>query len=130
MFLTKVLCQIRILENILKKRSCYKADTFEKQGYAYFCGDIVYQFKVDMTDEEAAKVSMLCALSREVLELAINGKNAGKLLWKPYRFDVKGLFREGTNEVTLKATVPMWNLFCDRGEEIPLGLCAAPWLEA
>ena len=100
-----------------------------EQGFPKVCGQTAYTFRVDLSAEEAAKTVAVSVESLDAAELFVNGVSAGVRLWAPYRFDTAGLFRAGENSIEVRLTLPMHNLWCTSGEEIAMGLLAAPKLE-
>ena len=115
--------------NILRKRSGYQAAPINEQGHPRFCGSGSYFFKTNLTAEEAETVAAVSIDSLDAAELIVNGVSAGTMLWKPYRYQTAGLFKEGENVLEFKMTLPMHNLFCADNDYIPVGLTGAPVLE-
>ena len=115
-------------ETICAKRSTYRFDLLNKQGYTDFCGDAAYSFNVNLTAEEAEQAAFLKVETREATELFVNGVSAGVRLWAPQRFNVKGLLKEGENTLSIKTTIPMWNHFNVKEEAMDIGLLSAPKL--
>ena len=40
----------------------------------------------------------------DIAEVLINGISAGKILWRPYRFDITKLCKPGSNDIKLRLT--------------------------
>ncbi|MBE6929294.1 MAG: hypothetical protein E7463_03350 [Ruminococcaceae bacterium] len=116
-------------KDIMAKREVYEALPVNRQGYPRFCGDAVYHFEVELSEEQAAQSEFVTLDTREAAELFVNGESVGVRLWAPYRFDTAGLFKAGKNTVCVRLTMPMWNHFCRQGDEIDVGLLGAPKLE-
>jgi len=114
---------------ICAKRASYLADPVNKQGYSSFYGEMKYIFKAELTKDEAAQTAFINVETRDAAELFVNGKSAGVRLWAPQRFNVEGMLKAGENEITVKSTIPMWNLFRMTAEQMDSGLVGAPVLE-
>ena len=108
------------------KRSRYTAAPINTQGYERFTGEIVYSFRIRLTPEQASQAAYCTLDTREAAELFINGVSAGVRLWAPNQYPAAGLFRAGDNEITVRATIPMWNLFCAPGKQIDVGVTGVP----
>jgi len=115
--------------SILKKRESYLAAPTEAQGYPQLCGAGSYTFTAELGAKEAEEAAAVSVESLDACELFVNGVSAGTRLWAPYRFDTRGLFREGANTLELRLTLPMHNIFCEPDERIAVGLAGAPRLE-
>ncbi len=116
-------------KSILNKRKGYLAQPINEQGHPRVCGSGSYFFKTNLTAEEAEAVAAVSIDSLDAAELIVNGVSAGTALWKPFRYQTAGLFKEGENVLEFKMTLPMHNLFCTDGDEMPIGLTGAPVLE-
>ncbi len=96
-----------------------------RQGRPQFCGGATYSFELEIAPADAGKRAELELETRDAAEVAVNGKTAGVKLWAPFRFDVSGLLRPGTNRFEVNVTVPMENLF---GGDMDVGLLSQPRL--
>jgi len=115
---------------VYAKRRSYTAAPVNRQGYERFCGEIIYTFKVKLTEEEAQQAAFCTVETREAAEMIVNGKSAGVRLWAPNRYRTEGMFKAGENEIAVKAVIPMWNLFCGSTREvIDVGITGAPVIE-
>ena len=115
---------------VYAKRKAYTAAPLNKQGYDRFCGEITYTFKVNLTAEEAQQAAFCTVATREAAEMFVNGKSAGVRLWAPNRYKTECMFKAGENEIAVKATIPMWNIFRGTNEEmIDVGITGAPVIE-
>jgi hypothetical protein len=57
---------------------------------------------------------------RDVAEVRLNGREAGRRLWAPYRFRVSEFLHEGENTISIKITNTMFNLL--EGIQQPSGV--------
>ena len=116
-------------KSIFATRSSHTASPVNTQGNPRFCGEATYHFNVTLTAKEAEEAAFLTADTREAMELFINGVSAGIRMWNPQKFNVEGMLKEGENKISLKLTLPMWNLLNAKGDELEVGLLSAPVIE-
>ncbi|MBQ2756472.1 MAG: hypothetical protein IJF27_07345 [Oscillospiraceae bacterium] len=116
-------------KTMLKRRSSYVAAPVNGQGCMDFCGSANYRFTAELTAEEVAEAAFVSVETRDATELFVNGVSAGVRLWAPHSFNVEGMLKEGRNELVFRSTVPMWNMLCECGEEMDIGLLGAPRIE-
>lgn len=94
--------------SIVKQNKTVEDGAIAQQGYPFFAGSMTFKKTVSLTAKEAkaaeVKFSALCS---NVTDIKVNGKQAGKILWKPYSADLTGLLREGENEfeITVKGNL-------------------------
>lgn len=83
----------------------------ETQGYPFFAGSITLSKTVTLSSGEAENAVLEFAkLPSIVTDISVNGKDAGKLMWKPYRLDLSHFMRPGENEVKITMTGSLRNL--------------------
>ena len=63
-----------------------------------------------MLDEAENAVMEFARLPSIVTDVRINGKDAGKIMWTPYRLDLTGLANVGENEIQITLTGSLRNL--------------------
>lgn len=85
--------------------------SLEKQGYPFFAGSITLCKNTVLSQEEISDAVMEFAkLPSIVTAVEINGKNAGKILWKPYKIDIADYLKTGENEIKITLTGSLRNL--------------------
>lgn len=90
---------------------------WEKQGYPYFTGDGVYRFAKSVTGMEySAKVQMWDKAVLEVksdcaVDVYVNDKFAGSILWAPAEIDITEHLHTYVNQIRLVFTSTHANLF-------------------
>jgi hypothetical protein len=72
--------------------------------------DYYYSIELEQTGEQ-----MILDLGKvhDMAEVWINGKSAGKRLWKPYRYDLASLVKEGTNTLRIRVGNQVDNYFAN-----------------
>ena len=93
----------------IRMRKLASLSGMDQEGIRYFSGTATYSISF-----KAAKVGDRCLLDlgdvRNIAEVKLNGKELGTLWKAPYRVDVSGILRKGTNELEVKVT----NLWVNR----------------
>ncbi len=84
-------------------------NNIEQQGFPFFAG------KITLKKTFEAKKGENCLLklnqkSANVVSVAINGKNAGNILWKPYSLDISDLIVDGENLIEIELVSSLRNL--------------------
>ena len=76
----------------------------------YFSGTAICQstLKLGKFDKQHA-YRMNVPLLNTVAEVIVNGKSAGTIWCSPYKIDVTGLLRRGTNQIELRIANCLWN---------------------
>ncbi len=81
------------------------------QGFPFFAGSMTFRKVIPLTAEEAATarfaVDRLCST---VTEVAVNGEQAGNILWRPYALDIAPYCHAGENTVDVTVTGNLRNL--------------------
>ena len=93
----------------------------ETQGYPFFAGSITLQKSIVLSGDEAKGAYIgFSRLPGIVTDISVNGKSAGKIMWKPYSADISDLAREGENDIKITLTGSLRNLLgpfhLDEGE--------------
>jgi hypothetical protein len=88
-------------------------------GVKYFSGVATFETRFRVSREESRNRSMMLDLGKvgDVAEVLVNGKTAGSAWKAPYRVNVGGLLRPGTNRLTVRVA----NLWVNRliGDQQP-----------
>ncbi len=70
-----------------------------------FSGTLRYRTTIAVSPEDAALPALLdLGEVYEIAEVTLNGRNLGARICPPYRFEVTGLLRAGTNEMQIDVT--------------------------
>lgn len=81
------------------------------QGFPFFAGRIRLSQRVALAADELAGRSLrLERLGATVTAVFVNGRPAGKILWRPYEVSLDGLLREGDNVIEVELTGTLRNL--------------------
>ena len=93
----------------------------QTQGYPFFAGSITLCKNITLSKDEAQNaVIEFSKLPDIVTKVSVNGKDAGKIMWKPYRLDISDFVKEGENEIEITLTGSLRNLLgpfhLDEGE--------------
>lgn len=81
------------------------------QGYPFFAGEVTFKKVINLSKDELANRSIEFAKRcSSVTSVKINGKDAGKILWQPYKLSVGDLLKEGDNEIEITVTGTLRNL--------------------
>lgn len=80
----------------------------ENTGVKYFSGTSTYHKQIEASPEwfkDDAKLWLDLGKVREIAEVTLNGKPVGGILWKPpFKVDVSGLLKPGSNQLEIKVT--------------------------
>lgn len=87
---------------IANPRTIIKPYSYNHQGYRYFSGTAVYRSRFTLS--EGFTGVNLELDTADIAEVLINGISAGKILWRPYRFDITKLCKPGSNDIKLRLT--------------------------
>jgi hypothetical protein len=92
--------------------SSLQTGSWTEQGYPFYSGTGEYTARITIPEGYLKdRQFLLCVdCGKDVLEVVVNGREAGRRLWAPYKLDVSGLLREGENIISLKITNTMFNL--------------------
>ncbi|MBE6728193.1 MAG: hypothetical protein E7562_06075 [Ruminococcaceae bacterium] len=85
--------------------------SLEIQGYPFFAGSITLCKKISLSEDEAENaVIKFSKLPSIVTDVCVNGKDIGKIMWKPYSLDISEYVRAGENEIKITLTGSLRNL--------------------
>jgi hypothetical protein len=112
---------------IAAPRTTVQPAPWTAQGYPFFSGRAVYRrrFALPATFAEQ-RVFLEPELADDVLEMIVNGQQAGVRLWAPYAAEITDLLQPGENMVELRVANTLVNLL--EAVERPSGLTGAPRL--
>ncbi|MGF7034833.1 hypothetical protein J2T17_005802 [Paenibacillus mucilaginosus] len=95
----------------------------EWEGMAHYSGTVVYECSLRLDGRAAggnAKIVLDLGEAHELVRVWVNGREAGAVMWSPYRFQVGELLHEGDNELTVAVTNTLANRY--DGQSLPSGL--------
>ena len=72
---------------------------WEDAGLGSFSGAVHYHRDIDLADPTTVVLDL--GTVRGTAEVHVDGRPAGVRIWSPYRFDLTGLVRDGTNSITV-----------------------------
>ncbi|GAB1510604.1 glycosylhydrolase-like jelly roll fold domain-containing protein [Actinophytocola sp. KF-1] len=72
---------------------------WEDLGLGSFSGAVGYHRDLDLSNPGTVVLDL--GAVRGTAEVHVNGRPAGVRIWSPYRFDLTGLVRDGTNSITV-----------------------------
>jgi hypothetical protein len=97
------------------------------QGYPFFSGRAVYRRTFDLPHAfTGQRVFLEPEMADDVLEVVVNGQQAGVRLWAPYAVEITDLLQAGENTLELRVANTLVNLL--EATERPSGLTGAPRL--
>jgi hypothetical protein len=97
------------------------------KGFPFFSGTIVYSADVSVPAPYAGgRIVLEAECGDDVLEVCVNGAEAGVLPWHPYRIDITEHLRVQGNQISLKVTNTLINML--EGVRRPSGLRTVPRL--
>lgn len=84
--------------------------TWQEQGFPYYSGTAIYSTEFSIP-EYKGKHYLKIDCHGEVVEVKINGKNAGVRARSPFNFDLTGYLKQGYNSLEIKLTNSLASLF-------------------
>ena len=84
----------------------FQLQSWTKTGLAYFSGTAIYEktFSLPQTFSSVERVVLDLGKVSSVAKVQINGREAGTLIWRPYRLDITSLLKPGENRVRIWVT--------------------------
>lgn len=108
-------------------RNTLQPASWTSQGYPFYSGRGVYRRSFEIPAGFAGKrVFLEPEMADDVLEVTVNGVQAGIRLWEPYGMEVSDLLQAGKNVLVLRVANTLVNLL--EAVERPSGLAGAPRL--
>ncbi|MGN0202344.1 MAG: glycosyl hydrolase [Candidatus Cryptobacteroides sp.] len=105
------------VENASKGFTLVKAEalglgSWRSQGYPFYAWDVAYSKKWEIEDPSASYTLAAGSWEGTVASVYVNGEKAGIIYSAPYEIPVrKGLLRKGTNEIEIRVTGSIRNLY-------------------
>lgn len=114
-------------EVIAKPITTLTKGSWTEQGFPYFSGTGTYTSKIHLPEDyNDQRVFLELEVGDDVVDVTVNGKAVGTILWHPYRLELTEFLQAGENEIAISVTNTLINLF--EGKKRPGGLFAAPKL--
>ena len=84
----------------------FQLQSWSKTGLAYFSGTAIYEknFSLPQTFSSVGKIVLDLGKVSSVAKVQINGRDAGILIWSPYRLDITSLLKPGENQLRIWVT--------------------------
>lgn len=82
-------------------------DKISRQGFPFFAGSITVEKEFDAADGEVIDFEK-CGIN--VVKARVNGIDAGKFMWEPYRTEISDFVHEGKNTIELTLINNLRNL--------------------
>ncbi len=79
-------------------------------GYPFYSGSAIYSSEFDLSDIDDSRYFLCFSDLHDIAEVEINGKKAGKILWKPYEVEITDFIKKGKNNVSIKVTNSIYNM--------------------
>ncbi|MBE6197893.1 MAG: hypothetical protein E7141_04365 [Rikenellaceae bacterium] len=84
--------------------------SWHKQGAPFYGWDVAYSRSFELP-HEGSKIVKLGSWKGTVCEVWINGEKAGAILTKPYTLDITRYAKEGSNNIEVRCTGSLYNLY-------------------
>jgi hypothetical protein len=112
---------------IVEPRRTIAPAPWTEQGYPYYSGRGLYRRTVSLPAEVGGqRIFLEPAMDDDVLEVLVNGRQAGVRLWAPYTVEITDLLQPGENVLELRVANTLVNLL--EATARPSGLAGAPRL--
>lgn len=85
--------------------------SWKEQGMPCYPWDIAYSKKYTVEDTATTRYLSLGKWNGSVSQVYVNGKKAGVIAYKPYRFDITPYLTEGDNDIEVRVIGSLHNLF-------------------
>lgn len=84
----------------------FELQSWSKTGLAYFSGTAIYEksFSLPQTFSSAGKIVLDLGNVSSVAKVQVNGRDAGTIIWSPYRLDITSLLQPGENRLRIWVT--------------------------
>ncbi|NLJ44719.1 MAG: hypothetical protein GX431_13755 [Bacteroidales bacterium] len=101
--------------------------SWKEQGFPFYSWNFVYSKEFRVEDPEGEYIIELGKWSGTVSEVEVNGEKAGFIGFPPYRLDLTGKLRKGSNIISVSVTGSLKNLMGPHFNDPAPGL-VSPWL--
>lgn len=79
-------------------------------GYPYYSGSAIYRASFVLPEIEKIRYFLCFNGLYDIAQVEINGKDAGKILWKPYELEITDFVKKGENHLSIKVTNSIYNM--------------------
>ena len=88
-----------------------KVGDWTKQGYPFYSGTGIYSKEINIPEKYMdGKLFLRADCGEDVLEISINGNEPVIVPWHPYKVDITGMVKPGSNTITIKVTNTLINI--------------------
>ncbi len=88
-----------------------KIGDWTKQGYPFYSGTGKYTAEINIPEKYTdGKLFLEAECGEDVLEISINDSEPIIVPWHPYKADISGMIRAGSNTITIKVTNTLINI--------------------
>ena len=88
-----------------------KVGDWTKQGYPFYSGTGIYSTEINIPEKYIdGKLFLQADCGEDVLEISINGNEPVIVPWHPYKVDITGMVKPGSNTITIKVTNTLINI--------------------
>lgn len=96
---------------ITSKPDKLKVGDWTKQGYPFYSGTGTYSTEMNIPEKyTVGKLFLQADCGEDVLEVSINGNEPVIIPWHPYKVDITGMVRPGSNTFVFKVTNTLINI--------------------
>jgi hypothetical protein len=97
---------------MVPRANVLQTGSWTEQGYPFYSGTGVYTSHITVPGEylDNRELFLCIDCGRDIAEVRLNGRDAGRRLWAPYRFKVSELLQKGENSISVRITNTMFNL--------------------
>lgn len=110
---------------LIRPAATAQPGSWVEQGYPFYSGVGIYRRRFTVSGRAPEMRHFLeIPMRDDCVQVTVNGRPAGVLLWPPYTAEVTDLIRDGENEVELRVANTLSNLL--NADRRPSGLAGAP----
>jgi hypothetical protein len=96
---------------IVEEPSELATGSWLEQGYPFYSGMTTYRTVFDAPPDGKRTFLRLMRPSGIMYKVRVNGRPAGKILWRPYEIELTSLLRSGKNELEIEVVAGRQNTF-------------------
>lgn len=79
-------------------------------GYPFYSGSAIYRANFVIPEIEESRYFLCFNGLYDIAEIEVNGKKAGKILWKPYEIEITSFVKKGENHLSIKVANSIYNM--------------------
>ncbi|MCX7706030.1 MAG: glycosyl hydrolase [bacterium] len=92
---------------ISEKTGC---KSWTELGYPFYSGSAIYTSDFEIPEISNSRYYLCVEDLFDIAEVELNGKNAGRILWKPYEIEITQFIKKGKNHLRLKVSNSIYNM--------------------